>query len=109
MTEPQKLLADYAERGSETAFRELVTRYINLVYSTALRLVNTDQRRAEDVAQVVFADLAQTARKLPQNDLQDRALVTDRNERLWNGGRVGPKARSPASAQDDRVPAGHWV
>ncbi len=67
MTEPQKLLADYAERGSEAAFRELVTRYINLVYSTALRLVNTDQHRAEDVAQVVFADLAQTARKLPRD------------------------------------------
>jgi RNA polymerase sigma factor (sigma-70 family) len=61
MTESQKLLAEYAEHGSEAAFRELVVRYINLVYSTARRLVGGDAHLAEDVAQTVFIGLARKA------------------------------------------------
>jgi len=38
MTDTQTLLADYVTNGSEPAFRELVTRYLDLVYSTAARL-----------------------------------------------------------------------
>jgi RNA polymerase sigma factor (sigma-70 family) len=61
------LLAEYAANGSEEAFRELVSRYIDLVYSTAVRLVNGDTHRAEDVAQTVFADLARLAGKFSQD------------------------------------------
>jgi len=61
MTDYRTLLADYAANGSEAAFRELVARYLDLVYSTAVRLVNGDTHRAEDVAQIVFADLARLA------------------------------------------------
>jgi DNA-directed RNA polymerase specialized sigma24 family protein len=64
MTESQTLLAEYASTGSEVAFRELVTRYLGLVYSTALRLVEGDTHLAEDVAQTVFTDLARRARGL---------------------------------------------
>jgi len=64
MSESQELLAIFVKTGSEAAFRELVTRYIDLVYSTAVRLVDGDTHRAEDVAQVVFADLARIAGKL---------------------------------------------
>jgi RNA polymerase sigma factor (sigma-70 family) len=64
MTEGQQLLAEYAERGSETAFRELVTRYVDLVHSAAMRLVDGDPHLAEDVTQTVFADLAKLARSL---------------------------------------------
>ena len=39
MTDSQTLLAEYARTGSEAAFRDLVNRYIGLVYSSALRLV----------------------------------------------------------------------
>jgi RNA polymerase sigma factor (sigma-70 family) len=61
MTDSQQLLRDYAQTGSETAFRELVTRYLDLVYSTAFRLVSGDFHLAEDVAQLVFLDLCRQA------------------------------------------------
>ncbi len=67
MTDSQRLLADYVRNGSEEAFRELVTRYLALVYSTAIRLVGGDTHRAEDVAQTVFVDLARKARTLPND------------------------------------------
>src|SRR5438552_12306004 len=66
MTESQHLLAEYVETGSEAAFREVVRCYVDLVYSSALRLVNGDAHLAEDVTQTVFTDLARMARKLPR-------------------------------------------
>lgn len=64
MSETEELLASFVRSGCELAFRELVTRYIDLVYSTAVRLVDGDAHRAQDVTQVVFADLARMAAKL---------------------------------------------
>jgi RNA polymerase sigma factor (sigma-70 family) len=61
MNDSRKLLADYTDHGSEAAFRELVARYVNMVHSTALRLVNGDSHLAEDVAQTVFLNLARKA------------------------------------------------
>ena len=66
MTDNQNLLAEYVQTGSDAAFRELVIRYVDLVYSTALRLVGGDKHRAEDVAQTVFVNLARVARTLPK-------------------------------------------
>ena len=66
MTESQQLLAEYAENGSEEAFRELVKRYIDLVYSTARRLAGGDAHLAQDIAQTVFIHLCHNARKLPR-------------------------------------------
>jgi len=67
MTESQQLLADYVKTGSETAFRDLVTCYVDLVHSAAVRLVNGDTHLAEDVTQTVFADLAKLARTLSRD------------------------------------------
>ena len=76
MTDGQQLLAQYAESGSETAFRELVTRYVDLVYSAAVRLVNGDTHLAEDVTQTVFADLARKAASLARRPVLTGWLYT---------------------------------
>ncbi len=67
MTDSQHLLADYVTNDSEAAFRELVKRYVDLVYSTAIRLVGGDPHLSEDVTQTVFVDLARKARTLPRD------------------------------------------
>ena len=58
-----QLLRDYAEDGHEAAFRELVTRHADFVFSAALRQVNSPDL-AGDIAQGVFTDLARKARPL---------------------------------------------
>jgi len=69
MTETRQLLAEYGKSGSEEAYRELVSRYVDLVYSAAVRLVNGDTHLAEDVTQTVFADLARMAEKLSRESM----------------------------------------
>jgi len=67
MMDSNTLLSQYARTGSESAFRELVSRYIDLVYSTAFRLVDGDVESAQDVAQTVFVALADQAKTLPKD------------------------------------------
>jgi RNA polymerase sigma factor (sigma-70 family) len=52
---------EYVENGSEPAFRKVVERYLQMVYSTAFRLVDGHSQLAEDVSQQVFIDLAKLA------------------------------------------------
>ena len=66
MTDNQTLVSEYVRTGSESAFRELVARYVDLVYSSALRLVGGNAQLAEDVSQTVFLNLARKAHRLPR-------------------------------------------
>lgn len=72
MRRDSELLCCYLEDGSETAFREIVQRYLPLVYGAALRQLGGDAHEAKDVAQSVFTDLARKARTL----VQRRELAT---------------------------------
>ncbi len=61
MTDDATLLQRYARDCSENDFAELVRRHLDFVYSAALRQVNGDTHLAQDVAQLVFTDLARKA------------------------------------------------
>ena len=67
MCQDTELLRCYAAEGSERAFSELIARHVDLVYSAALRLVNGDTHRAQDVAQQVFVELARQARAVSRH------------------------------------------
>ncbi len=64
MTSDGELLRRYTDSHREDAFAELVRRHLDLVYSAALRQVNGDAHLAQDVAQLVFTDLARKASSL---------------------------------------------
>jgi DNA-directed RNA polymerase specialized sigma24 family protein len=67
MADSGQLLRNYAERHDERAFGEIVKRYLDLVYSTALRQGSGDTHLAQDIAHIVFMALARKAKALPRN------------------------------------------
>lgn len=61
MMDDAQLLQRYANEGCEPAFSELVSRYLDLVFSAALRQVRGDAALAQDVTQLVFTAFARKA------------------------------------------------
>ena len=111
MSESRKLLKEYASSRSEPPFRELVERYVNLVHSAAVRLASGDTHLAEDVTQIVFADLAAMAPKLPQGVLlggwlhQHTCFVTNRTLRTERRRRIRERQAAEMNSQQDHTEA----
>lgn len=63
LTNDMELVRQYVQRSSEDAFAALVARYINLVYSVALRQAGSPDLAA-DITQAVFIILARKAKSL---------------------------------------------
>lgn len=63
MSPDSELVSAYAVKGSETAFRALVQRHVDLVFSTAMRQVG-DAGMAEEITQNVFIALARKSPRL---------------------------------------------
>jgi RNA polymerase sigma factor (sigma-70 family) len=68
MTDDMELVREYVRHSSEDAFATLVSRYVNLVYSVALRQV-CDPHLAEEVTQASFIILARKAGALNQKTI----------------------------------------
>src|ERR1041384_237499 len=64
MESDAELLRQYVRNRNEAAFAELVSRHINLVYSSACRETGGDSAMAQDVTQLVFIELARKSRRL---------------------------------------------
>lgn len=64
MLSDPELLRTFLDQRDEAAFRQLVERHIAVVHSAALRQVEGDAARAEEVTQQVFIELARRAPKL---------------------------------------------
>ena len=69
-----QLLRDYARHGDEAAFREIVLRHTNLVYSSALRQLQSPDL-ACDAVQSVFCDLARKAKPMAQTLGEQASLL----------------------------------
>ncbi len=111
MTESQRLLAEYAESGSEASFQELVERYVNLVYSTALRLVGGDTHWAQDVSQTVFLRLSHHARRLARGSSlggwlhRDTCFVATKSLRRERRRHAREREAASMNCCDDHSPA----
>lgn len=70
------LLQRYVASRDEAAFRELVRRHVDFVYSCAERRLNHDAHSAADVAQQVFTALARQAAAIPTGAVLQAWLYT---------------------------------
>lgn len=67
MTPADSAFRRYRTERSDDSFREVVAAYLPMVYGTALRLGGGNAAEAEDVSQMVFADLARKAPALRED------------------------------------------
>ena len=69
MNDDAALLRRYAATGAQDAFAELVRGHLRLVYQAALRHSSGDAHRAEEIAQIVFTEVARKSGDLSRHPL----------------------------------------
>lgn len=112
MTDDTELLRQYAKDGSESAFAELVSRHLPLVYSAAIRQVGGNHELAKDVAQTVFIDLARKAGSLSRHAVLTGWLYTSTRfaaataRRAENRRRVREQIAAAVQALETTTPSG---
>jgi RNA polymerase sigma factor (sigma-70 family) len=94
MLDDAALLIRFSQDRSNEAFAELVRRYLNFVYSTALRQVAGDTHLAEDISQLVFSDLARKAKAVSDCPVLARWLYTCTHHAAANAVRTEQRRRS---------------
>jgi RNA polymerase sigma factor (sigma-70 family) len=109
-----ELLQRYAESRCEGSFTELVKRYVDLVYSAALRQVGGDAHLAHDVTQSVFIDLARKAGSLSGRTVLAGWLYTSahyaaakvvRTEQRWRAREQEANSMREISSESDVEPS----
>lgn len=103
-----ELLRRFADQEEQDAFTELVQRYINLVYSTALRRLAGDTHLAEDVTQRVFTDAARKAKSLAAHQVLSGWLYTSTCFQASNAVRTEQRRKQrekKAYAMNDLLPS----
>lgn len=115
MADDVELLRRYANERSEEAFTALVQRHLPLVYHAALRRTNGDAHLAEDVAQAVFANLAQEAGSLQRHAMLGGWLYVATRHAAANAMRTENRRRvreQEAQAMNEisapEIMAGEW-
>ena len=90
------LLLRFARERDEAAFAEIVRRHLGLVYAAALRQVGGDAHLAQDVAQLVFTDLARKVSALAARETLAGWLHTSTHHAAANVVRAERRRRSTA-------------
>ena len=106
MIDDVDLLSRYAAEQSEAAFAELSRRHVDLVYSTALRLVNGDVHAAQDVdvgdgflaaADCCCEPVLNLAEVMDDPQVRARGMVVDLIHETWGAYRqmgIAPRLSS---------------
>ena len=93
-------LQQFARAGSQTAFRDLVRRHIDLVFATALRKIG-DAGGAEEISQNVFGVLAKKAWQFAPDDSLPAWLhkTTLLESQAWQRGDMRHRQREQIAAE----------
>ena len=109
----QELLRAFVRERSEDAFRQMVSRHLNLVFATARRILG-DPQLAEEVAQGVFLLLARKAGEIGnQQPLAGWLYHTARHHALnasRSEGRRRQREQTAAAMQtNETTPEPEWI